>query len=91
MPLGETARYDKRDKYQLRLAVYFKTQERDKNLTEDISDSNRKNEFINPYFLTTAGVLQLEAKKSYSAAINEAIITEEFTKKELKQRAKLDQ
>ena len=88
--LGKTSRYDKREEYQLRLSIYFKTQESFKKSNEASTDNGRKIEYINPYFLTSEGILQLDAKKHYAGAINEDIITKEFTRKELKRRKKLE-
>jgi hypothetical protein len=43
---------------------------------------------VNPYFITTDGVIQLEDKKQYTTLISEEAITKEMSKSDIKKRLK---
>ncbi len=82
--LGVLTAYDKRGMFQLRFALYYRSH--DLNDDSDVSMEDKKSpfEYVTPYFLTDEGCCHLEAKKRYVVDVRDEIITQEFSRKELK-------
>ncbi|MEN9443291.1 MAG: hypothetical protein RIS47_181, partial [Bacteroidota bacterium] len=76
--LGVLVQTNKEGTYQLRLTVIYLTEE----LTEDDKRRNRlvSMAYINPFFQTSVGVVQLVEKTKYITSISEDLIVKELSK-----------
>lgn len=84
-PLGTLIRYDKTEKYQLRFFIDYLTEKSTEGSTEN---KNLLYEYLDPYFLTSEGVLRLKPRKKITTIITEKEIIKELNKKEMKKRLK---
>jgi hypothetical protein len=75
--------YDQRGTYQLRFAIYFLTEKPIEGENIKVKNSSK---YLEPYFLTTDGIVKLKPKERYTTKISEEIILKELSKKEIKKR-----
>lgn len=86
-PLGRLSYYDVRKHHFLRLMIYFLSstnvgENKEKPVTLKTLKNN--NECIDPLFLTNKGVTKLINHQSYKSELNEYLLEQEMSKKELK-------
>lgn len=78
--------------YKLNFGVYYLMDKNFKSHEEvDLRNYRSMYKFINPTFITQEGDVQIESGNVYTALVNEAIITKEFSKSEKKKYAKNQQ
>lgn len=90
-PLGIMAQYDKKKLGQLRFSVYYLSKiDRKPPEQKSIKNEMQHYSYITPLFLTEDGLRQLKTQQTYKGIIDQNIITKEFSRRELKKRAKAE-
>ena len=77
------------ENYTLHFTIYYLNKELSFTPSKQtLKTAKSSNAFVTPYFFTQEGVIQIVPRNTYTADYNEAIITKEMSKKEIKQRLK---
>lgn len=84
-PIGILGNREGKQINKLLFSVFFLTDADDKP-NETLLNKKSRYQFITPLFYTSEGILTVTPRTYYTADYTEAILTKEFTKKELKER-----
>lgn len=80
VPLGCVNKSPNTDRYFLSFAVYY--------ATRSSPAEKKEQKYLDPYFITEDGVMQLAPKKEYVVVVNEEILNKELDKKKKKKKEK---
>jgi len=84
-PLGVLGNREGKQINKLFFSVYFLV-DADTKTNETLKNKRSRYQYITPFFYTQEGLLKITPRTYFTADYTEAILTKEFTKKELKER-----